>query len=96
MIIQKTDNGIKIMREANRIIAVILNEIEKKIKPGVSTYELDKWAEERILSLNALPGFKGYGSKTRSFPATLCTSINYEVVHGIPSENVKLLPVPYG
>ncbi len=90
MIIQKTEKGISIMREANRIIAVILNEIEDKIKPGVSTYELDKWAEEKILSLNAKPGFKGYGSKTRSFPATLCTSINHEVVHGIPSKETIL------
>lgn len=78
------------MREANRIIAVILSEIEDKIKPGVSTYELDEWAEERMLSLNAKPGFKGYGSKTRSFPATLCTSINHEVVHGIPSKDTIL------
>ncbi len=86
MIIQKSENGLKIMREANRIIAIILSEIEAKIKPGVSTYELDKWAEDRILSLHALPGFKGYGSKTKKFPSTLCTSINYEVVHGIPSK----------
>jgi len=78
------------MREANRIIAVILNEIEKKIKPGVSTYELDVWAENRILSLNAKPGFKGYGSKFNKFPATLCTSVNHQVVHGIPSKDVIL------
>jgi len=74
------------MREANRIIAVILSEIEDKIKPGVSTYELDCWAEERITSLGAKPGFKGYVSGNRVFPATLCTSINEEVVHGIPSK----------
>ena len=90
MIIQKSENGLKIMREANRIIAVILTEIEEKIKPGVSTYELDVWAEERIRGLNAEPGFKGYGSKTRRFPATLCTSVNYEVVHGIPSKETVL------
>lgn len=90
MIIQKTSDEIKIMREANRIIAVVLNEIGELIKPGISTYELDKWAEEKILSLNAKPGFKGYGSKTRSFPATLCTSVNYQVVHGIPSKDTIL------
>ena len=84
--IVKTNNEIKIMREANRIIAVILTEIEEKIKPGVSTYELDLWAEERILGLNAKPGFKGYLYGNRMFPATLCTSINEEVVHGIPSK----------
>jgi len=78
------------MREANRIIAVVLSEIDDKIKPGVSTYELDRWAEERILSLGAKPGFKGYISGNRIFPATLCTSINEEVVHGIPSKQRQL------
>ena len=73
------------MKQANRIIAILLSEIEDKIKPGVSTYDLDQWAEKRILSLEAKPGFKGYISGGRMFPATLCTSINEEVVHGIPS-----------
>jgi methionyl aminopeptidase len=87
VIILKTNNELKLMREANRIAAVILSEIEEKIVPGVSTYELDKWAEERILSLNAKPGFKGYRSGNRIYPATLCTSINHEVVHGIPTKD---------
>lgn len=86
MIILKTNNELKIMREANRIAAVILTEIGDRIKPGVSTYELDAWAEERILGLNATPGFKGYRSGNRVYPATLCTSINHEVVHGIPAK----------
>ncbi|MCK4764003.1 MAG: type I methionyl aminopeptidase [Candidatus Aminicenantes bacterium] len=86
MIIQKTNKELKIMREANRIAAVILTEIGDRIKPGVSTYELDTWAEERILGLNAKPGFKGYRSGNRVYPATLCTSINHEVVHGIPTK----------
>lgn len=73
------------MREANRIIAIILSEIEDKIKPGVTTLALDQWAEDRIGGLHAKPGFKGYGSGKRLFPSTLCTSINDEVVHGIPS-----------
>ncbi|MFC2156134.1 type I methionyl aminopeptidase [Acidobacteriota bacterium] len=87
MIILKTNNELKLMREANRIIAIILSEIKEKIVPGASTYELDKWAEERILSLNAKPGFKGYRSGSRIYPATLCTSINHEVVHGIPTKD---------
>lgn len=87
MIIIKTDRELKIMREANRIAAVILTEIGDRIKPGVSTYELDSWAENRIMSLNAKPGFKGYRSGGRIYPATLCTSINHEVVHGIPTKN---------
>jgi methionyl aminopeptidase len=87
LIIIKTDNEIKIMRQANRIIAVILSEIEERIKPGVSTWDLDQWAEQRIVGLGAKPGFKGHVSGRRVFPATLCTSINDEVVHGIPSKN---------
>ena len=87
MIILKTNNELKLMREANRIIAIILSEIKERIVPGTSTYELDKWAEERILSLNAKPGFKGYRSGNRIYPATLCTSINHEVVHGIPTKD---------
>ncbi len=81
MITLKTDRELKLMREANRIIAIILSEIGERVKPGVSTYELDQWAEQKILSLDGKPGFKGYNG----FPATLCTSINDEVVHGIPS-----------
>ncbi len=90
MIILKTDNEIKIMREANRIVAIVLSEIKDLIRPGVSTYELDKFAEERITGLNAVPGFKGYGWGKRRFPATLCTSVNDQVVHGIPSKEVIL------
>jgi methionyl aminopeptidase len=90
LIILKTDNEIKIMRQANRIIGVLLTEIEEKIKPGVTTYELDVWAEERIRSFDAKPGFKGYMYGNRMFPATLCTSVNEEVVHGVPSKQKVL------
>lgn len=87
MIIIKTDNELKIMREANRIIAVVLEEIRERIAPGVNTYDLDVWAEERIRGFNAKPGFKGYISGNRMFPATLCTAVNDEVVHGIPARD---------
>ncbi|MCI0471396.1 MAG: type I methionyl aminopeptidase [Candidatus Aminicenantes bacterium] len=87
MIILKTGNELKLMREANRIAAVILSEVKGRIKAGVNTYDLDAWAEKRILGLHALPGFKGYKSGNRIFPATLCTSINSEVVHGIPRKD---------
>ena len=92
MIMLKTDQELTLMREANRIIAVILSELEEKIKPGVSTLELDQWAEQRILGLKAKPGFKGYPGRAgvKPFPATLCTSINQEVVHGIPSAQRRL------
>ncbi|HLP59287.1 MAG TPA: type I methionyl aminopeptidase [Candidatus Deferrimicrobium sp.] len=89
MIILKTNSELKLMREANRIIAVILTEIADKIKPGVSTYELDQWAEQRLASMNAKPAFKGYGSRNgrNGFPASLCVAVNEEVVHGIPAKN---------
>jgi len=86
VIVLKTNSELKVMKEANRIIAIILSEIEEKVKPGVTTYDLDRWAEERILSMNAKPAFKGYRNGNRVFPATLCTSVNDEVVHGIPSK----------
>ncbi len=83
MIRLKTDKELSLMRKANWVVAIILLEIEDRIKPGVNTYELDMWAEEKILSLGAKPAFKGY----EGFPAALCTSINNEVVHGIPSKD---------
>lgn len=86
MIILKRQHELELMREANRIVAIVLNEIGEHIRPGVSTGELDEWAESRVRSLGAEPGFKGY----RGYPATLCTSINEQVVHGIPSHSVLL------
>jgi len=80
MIIIKSQREIELMRKAGEITALTLSEVEKHIKPGITTIELDKIAEEFILSHNATPTFKGY----RGFPASICTSINEEVVHGIP------------
>jgi methionyl aminopeptidase len=87
MIMLKTDRELTLMRSANRIVALVLSELGERIKPGVTTLELDQWAEQRILGLNGKPGFKGYGGRNGAdpFPATLCTSVNQEVVHGIPS-----------
>lgn len=68
------------MRSAGRIVAEVLEIMKEMVKPGVSTEELDEAAEEHIRSYGAVPAFKGYNG----FPATLCTSINEEVVHGIP------------
>ena len=91
MIILKTRSEIKKIEEANKIVAVVLEEILPKIiKPGVSTLELDRVAEDYILSKGAKPGFKGYRLGSLTFPATLCISINEEVVHGIPSRKRKL------
>jgi methionyl aminopeptidase len=71
------------MRAAGRIVAEILDALEAKVAPGVSTWELDQLAERLIREKGARPAFKGY----RGFPAVLCTSLNHEVVHGIPSKS---------
>lgn len=86
MIILKSDNEVALMREAGRVVAVVLTELSQKVKPGLSTAQLDAWAEEIILKHNAIPTFKGYNG----FPACITTSINDELVHGIPSPKVIL------
>ena len=68
------------MREAGKIVADVLDLLQKYIKEGVSTLELDQIAEKHIRSYKAEPGFKGY----HGYPATICASLNHEVVHGIP------------
>jgi len=83
MIPLKTDVELDIMRENGRILARILRAVCAQVAPGVNTASLNRLAEEMILREGAAPAFKGY----RGFPATLCTSINEEVVHGVPSEN---------
>lgn len=82
MIILKSTQEIAMMRESNRILAQLFEHIAPMIQPGITTAELDSEAELFIRSHNAVPAFKGY----RGFPATLCTSVNEAVVHGIPSE----------
>ncbi len=86
MISLKTDEEIERMRESNRIVADVLKLIGSMLQPGITTMELDRVAEDYIRSNDGEPAFKGYGwDKQNLFPATLCTSINEEVVHGIPS-----------
>ena len=82
MIICKTQREIKIMREAGRIVALTHQELQKYIKPGVSTKELDAIAEKFIRKHNAIPSFKGYNG----FRGSVCTSVNNELVHGIPGD----------
>ncbi|MCD6435763.1 MAG: type I methionyl aminopeptidase [Clostridiales bacterium] len=83
MIIVKSKREIDIMREAGRITAYAHKLVEENIRPGISTKELDEIAEKAILENDAIPSFKGYGG----FPGTICSSINSEVVHGIPDAN---------
>jgi methionyl aminopeptidase len=82
----KTKDEIAVMREAGRIVSEILDELERAVAPGVTTWELDQIAEGLIQKKGAKPAFKGY----LGFPCSLCASINYEVVHGIPSRKRKL------
>lgn len=86
----KTESEIATMRQAGKILAEIMAEIEKKIAVGENTATLDKLAEELVFERGGIPAFKGYGEPQNPFPATLCTSINDEVVHGIPSKGVIL------
>lgn len=81
MIFIKSEEEIELLRESNLLVGKTLGEVAKHIRPGVSTLELDRIAEEYIRSQGAEPGFKGYGG----FPNTLCISVNDVVVHGIPS-----------
>jgi len=82
MIELKSEREIRIIRENGRIVALTLSYLKEKIKPGIKTIELDKLAEEFIVKKNAIPAFKGY----RGYAGNICTSINNEVVHGIPGE----------
>jgi methionyl aminopeptidase len=81
MIYIKTDAEVELLRESNLLVSRTLAEVAGHIRPGVTTLELDRIAETFIRDNGALPGFKGYSG----FPNTLCTSVNDEVVHGIPS-----------
>jgi len=80
LITLKSKRELDIMRDASRIVGEILQELRPLVEPGVTTRDLDRIAEEKTQKRGALPAFKGY----RGFPRTLCTSINHEVVHGIP------------
>lgn len=89
MVTIKSEKEIKLMKEACRITSLVYKEIEKVIKPGMSTMELDKFADKIIRENGGIPAQKGYPSGQKGvppFPATLCISINDEVIHGIPSQ----------
>jgi len=85
MIMLKSQHEIEIMRTANVIVAEVLAELREHVAPGVSTQDLDRIAEERTRSRGAIPAFKGYQVNGNTFPKSVCTSINDEIVHGIPS-----------
>lgn len=84
MIVIKTDREIQLMRKAGRINAQAHELVRKLIRPGITTQEIDNAVEDFIRSKDAIPAFKGY----QGFPASICTSVNEEVVHGIPGNRV--------
>ena len=79
----KSSREIELMREAGRILSIVHDEIKKIIRPGITTLEIDTYAESLIHKMGCIPSFKGY----EGFPASVCISINDEVVHGIPSRD---------
>jgi methionyl aminopeptidase len=89
MVTIKRPDEIARMRRAGLILVDVLDMFERELRPGISTGELDRMADEIIRSAGAIPSFKGYGSRP-PFPASICASINDEVVHGIPSPQRKL------
>ena len=80
----KTEEQIELLRSSNQLVSMTLAQMAKTIRPGITTLALDKIAEEFIRDHKAITGFKGYNN----FPNTLCTSVNDEVVHGIPSDYI--------
>lgn len=86
---RKKKKDIDVLREGGRLLARIISELEEMVRPGVSTWELDALAEQKIRAVDGIPAFKGYrGSLTDiPFPATICASIDDEVVHGIPQKD---------
>ena len=84
MIILKSEKEIQAIRKSCLIVAKVLAELEQMIEPGISTKDLDAFAEKKAKEMGAVPAFKGY----RGYPASLCTSINEEIIHGIPSSRI--------
>ena len=90
MIVLKSREEIERMRAASAVVAEVLAMLRERVKPGVTTGELDAAAEELTRKRGAVPAFKGYVVQGRTFPATVCISINEEVVHGVPSKRRAL------
>lgn len=102
-IVIKSEREIALMRRAGQIVAKVLEAIRERVRPGITTGELDELAERIIRAEGAIPSFKGYdgGSDRPPFPATICASVDNEVVHGIPSrqrvlEEGQILSVDVG
>lgn len=89
MVSTKNNKQIENIRESGKRLAIVMKEIEKNIRPGISTLELDEIAESAMLRLGGTPAFKNYGTDFgKPYPASICASLNDEIVHGIPSADV--------
>ena len=87
----KTEDEIELMRQANQLVGKTLGELAKHIKPGITTLQLDKIADEFIRDNGAIPTFKGFPNPYGGpFPASICTSVNEVVVHGVPDDKTVL------
>ncbi|MFA5275994.1 MAG: type I methionyl aminopeptidase [Candidatus Omnitrophota bacterium] len=84
MIPIKSEKDLEYLRASGKVLSLVLKDVRRIIKPGITTNEIDRFAEKLILENNAQPAFKGY----KFFPASACTSINQEIVHGIPSGRI--------
>ncbi|HBK81779.1 MAG TPA: type I methionyl aminopeptidase [Nitrospinae bacterium] len=82
MIVLRSLKEIEKLRASNRIVAVVMDQLKKAIQPGATTLELDEMAEKLVLDMGGVPAFKGY----KGYKHTLCTSVNEQVVHGIPNK----------
>lgn len=85
-VIIKSEREIELMREAGNILAIVHEELEKYLKPGISTLDIDKKADELIRSYGCIPSFLNYNG----YPASICVSLNEQVVHGIPNKSTFL------
>lgn len=92
MIPLKTEQEIQIMREGGKILSGVIKKLEKQVRPGITTKELEGLAQALILSSNGKCSFKDYagpmGEKTKPFPSCLCVSVNEQIVHGVPCDRV--------
>ncbi len=86
MIPLKSQKDLEMLKRSGKILASVMRQVEKSVKPGITTKDIDRISEELILKEKALAAFKGY----KGFPATACVSVNEEIVHGIPGPRVIL------
>ena len=85
MIVLRSREEVDLIRSACRVVAEVLVRLREAVAPGISTWDLDRMAEEWTRNAGAVPAFKGYNVAGRVYPSALCASINEEVVHGMPS-----------